>query len=133
MDAQRTALAETCLAGAYDGSLAFPDIVGMLIAAGFDGYAVNYRRNVTTYYLAEGGCVVLDNRPSDQPVAAAFDTAGVAAQIKWAQANPPDYSYSAFCRNVRALGCAGYLVSFPGRRVLYFGRTAETHVEHFPR
>ncbi|MGQ3030094.1 MAG: DUF1398 domain-containing protein [Ferrovibrionaceae bacterium] len=133
MDAQRTAIAETCLAGAYDGSLAFPDIIGMLIAAGFDGYAVDYRRNVTTYCLAEGGCVVLDNRPSDQPVAAAFDAAGLAAQIKWAQANPPDYSYSAFCRNVRALGCAGYLVSFPGRRVLYFGRTAETHVEHFPR
>jgi hypothetical protein len=26
----------------------------------------------------------------------------------------------------------GYLVFFSGRRVLYFDRTAETHVEHFP-
>jgi hypothetical protein len=26
----------------------------------------------------------------------------------------------------------GYLVSFPGRRVLYFGRTGETHAEHLP-
>jgi hypothetical protein len=24
------------------------------------------------------------------------------------------------------------MVSFSGRRALYFGRTAETHVEHFP-
>ena len=31
-----------------------------------------------------------------------------------------------------AAGCAGYLVSFPGRRVLYWGRTAHTHVEMFP-
>ena len=30
-------------------------------------------------------------------------------------------------------GCAGYLVSFPGRRAVYFGRTGETHVELFPR
>jgi hypothetical protein len=33
---------------------------------------------------------------------------------------------------VKALGCAGYLVSFPGRRVVYFGRAAEFHVERFP-
>jgi len=33
----------------------------------------------------------------------------------------------------KAAGCAGYLVSFLGRRVLYFGRSAGTHVEHFPK
>jgi len=33
---------------------------------------------------------------------------------------------------VKAAGCAGYLVSFLGRRVVYYGRSAETHVEHFP-
>ncbi len=30
-------------------------------------------------------------------------------------------------------GCAGYFVSLIGRRAVYFGRTAETHVEPFPR
>lgn len=35
--------------------------------------------------------------------------------------------------DLKALGCAGYIVSFIGRRVLHFGRTAETHVEHFPQ
>ena len=39
----------------------------------------------------------------------------------WAQANPSDYSYVAFSKKVKAAGCAGYLVSFPGRRVVYFG------------
>ena len=76
---------------------------------------------------------MLENRSSEGSVAAQFDPAGVASQVKWAQANPPDYSYEAFCKNVKAFGCAGYMVSFSGRRVLYFGRTAETHVEHFPR
>lgn len=133
MDAQHTTIAERCLSAAYDKTMTFPDIVGALIKAGFEGYVVDYRRNTTTYFLADGDNVVLENRLSEDKVAAQFDQPGVAAQIKWAQANPPGYSYPAFCKNVKALGCAGYIVSFLGKRVLYFGRTAETHVEHFPR
>ncbi len=132
MDDRPAAVARDCLNAAYDKTLAFPQIVGRLIAAGFDGYTVDYRLGTTTYYLPDGDGIALPNRPSDEPVAARFDQPGIAAQIKWAQADPPEYSYAAFSRNVKALGCAGYIVSFPGRRVLYFGRTAETHVEHFP-
>lgn len=132
MDAQRIAIAEKCLAGAHDGTMHFPEIVAILRAAGFDGYAVDYRRDVTTYYLADGGSAALANHAPDHAVAAAFDQPGIAARIRWAQANPPDYSYAAFCRHLRALGCAGYIVSFPGRRVLYYGRTGETHVELMP-
>jgi uncharacterized protein YbcV (DUF1398 family) len=62
-----------------------------------------------------------------------FDSAELVALVRWAQANGPDYSYAAFCEKARAAGCAGYLVSFPGRRVVYYGRTAETHVELFPQ
>ena len=132
MDPQRIAVARDCLDAAYDRTLAFPTIVAKLIAVGFEGYAVDYRRHTTTYYLPDGDSVELANRPMDGAVAAAFDADGIAAQVRWAQADPPDYSYAAFSRNVQAHGCAGYLVSFPGRRVLYYGRTAETHVEWFP-
>jgi uncharacterized protein YbcV (DUF1398 family) len=133
MDAQRIATAQACLNAAYDKSMAFPEIVGTLITAGFEGYVVDYRRHTTTYFLPDGDNVVLENCRSEGSVAPQFDPAGVASQVKWAQANQPDYSYLAFGRNVKAFGCAGYIVSFPGRRVLYFGRTAETHVEHFPQ
>jgi uncharacterized protein YbcV (DUF1398 family) len=133
MDAQSRAIAETCLNAAYDGSQAFPQIVGTLIAAGFEGYLVDYRRGVTVYHHADGDSLELPNRPASAKVAEAFDAEAVKAQIRWAQADPPDYAYAAFCDNVKAAGCAGYLVSFPGRRALYFGRTAETHVEHFPQ
>jgi uncharacterized protein YbcV (DUF1398 family) len=133
MDAQRISIAQTCLNAAYDGSMTFPDIVGRLIEAGFEGYAVDYRRHVTTYFLPDGESVELENRPTPGAVSAVFDRAGVAAQVKWAQANPLDYSYQVFCENVKGCGCAGYMASFLGRRVLYFGRTAETHVEHFPQ
>ena len=132
MDAERISIAQACLNAAHDGSLSFPDIVGRLIAAGFEGYAVDYRRNIQIYYLPDGDSVALDMRPSTGMVAAAFDASEVERLVRWAQANPADYSYFAFCKKAKAAGCAGYLVSFLGRRVVYFGRTAETHVERFP-
>ena len=132
MDAQHVAIAETCLHGAHDGGMSFPVIVQTLITKGFEGYFVDYRRDTTTYYLADGDSVTLENLASGGAIAPGFDADGVAAQIRWAQANPPEYSYDAFCRNVRAAGCAGYLVSFPGRRVVYLGRTGDTHVELMP-
>jgi len=133
MDAKLAAIAKSCLDAAYDKTMAFPEIVGTLIESGFDGYTVDYRRNTTTYFLPNGDSVVFDNPASECSVAPHFDHVGVASQIQWAQASPPEYSYQDFCRNVKTFGCAGYIVSFLGRRVLYFGRTADIHVEHFPR
>ncbi|NUB46806.1 DUF1398 domain-containing protein [Fertoebacter nigrum] len=132
MDAERTAIAETCLHAAHNGSLSFPEIVGRLITAGFEGYAVDYRRNTQTFYLTEGDSVVLDMPQAPGSIGITFDAGEVERLVRWAQANPADYSYSAFSEKAKVAGCAGYLVSFIGRRVVYCGRTAETHVEHFP-
>ncbi len=133
MDAERITVAKACLQAAHDGSLSFPEIVGRLIAAGFEGYTVDYRRDSQTYYLPDGDSVAWDMPQSGGSVAAMFDAAAVERLVRWAQANPADYSYIAFSQRVKAAGCAGYLVSFLGRRVVYFGRTAETHVELFPK
>ncbi|TPE58651.1 DUF1398 domain-containing protein [Sandaracinobacter neustonicus] len=133
MDAERIAIARICLDAAHDGDLSFPEIVCKLVEAGFEGYAVDYRCNTQVYYLPDGDHVELVMPLSAGPVAAAFDSDGVAALVRWAQANAPDYSYAVFCEKAKAAGCAGYLVSFPGRRVVYYGRTAETHIELFPQ
>ena len=132
MEAERISIATACMQAAHDGSLGFPQIVGRLIAAGFEGYTVDYRRNSQAYYHPDGESVMLDMPPSPGTVAAAFQPSTIEALVRWAQANGPDYGYTAFCERVKAAGCAGYIVSFPGRRVVYFGRTGETHVEHFP-
>lgn len=133
MDAERISIAQTCLNAAHDGSLSFPEIVGKLISGGFEGYTVDYRRNSQTYYLPNGDSVTMDMPPSAGSVATAFNATEIERLVRWAQANPTDYSYVAFCEKAKAAGCAGYHVSFLGRRVVYFGRTAETHVEHFPK
>lgn len=132
MDAERKAVAKACLEAAHDGSLSFPEIIGKLLDTGFEGYAVDYRRSTQVYYLPDGDNVEFAMPHSAGPVGAAFDGEGVAALVRWAQANGSDYSYVSFCEKVKAAGCAGYLVSFPGRRVIYYGRTAEIHTELFP-
>jgi len=132
MDATRISVAAGCRDGAETGTMTFPQIVGTLIGAGFEGYAIDYRRATATYFLPDGDFVELPAHRSAVPVAAGFDAAALRAAIREAQAGAPGYTYKGFCAKAAAAGCAGYVVSFSGRRVLYFGRTAETHVEHFP-
>jgi uncharacterized protein YbcV (DUF1398 family) len=132
MDAERISVARASMQASHDGSLSFPDIVGRLIEAGFEGYIVDYRRNDQTHYLPDGDNVIVAMPPSPGAVSADFDASAVEALVRWAQANGAGYSYPAFCERVKTAGCAGYIVSFLGRRVVYFGRTGETHVEHFP-
>lgn len=133
MDAERIAIAKACLDAAHDGSMSFPQIVGALITAGFEGYWVDFRLNRQTYFLPDGDAIECDMPHSEGAIAATFDPGTVATSVRWAQANSPDYRYVAFCEKVKAAGCAGYIVSFLGRRVVYFGRTAETHTELFPQ
>lgn len=132
MDAQKIAIAENCIAGAYADTMSFPQAVGILMEVGFEGYLVDYRGHTRTHYLPNGETLVLPTPAEDGPVAEQFDGAAISAMIRWAQSGAADYTYGAFNRQVTAAGCAGYLVSFTGRRVVYFGRTGELHVEHFP-
>ena len=57
-------------------------------------------------------------------------SAAIQAAIREAQQLVPGYTYVGFSRKVMQAGCAGYIVSFPGRRAVYFGRTAETGLDH---
>ncbi|TCT07770.1 DUF1398 family protein [Aquabacter spiritensis] len=132
MDDRQIAAARTCPAGAETGAMSFPQIVGTLMETGFEAYAVDFRQARATYYLPDGDTLDLPMQPIEAPVAATFDAARIAAAIKDAQCGVPGYTYRGFCNTVTAAGCTGYLVSFPGRRALYIGRTAETHVERFP-
>lgn len=133
MTPQLQATARTCLRAAYDNSMTFPEIVGLLMAAGFESYIVDYRRNVTTYYLPDGDHIMLENDRTEGHVAPDFNKDALTAAIREAQDNVPGYSYVSFCGKAKHAGCALYMVSFPGRRAIYFGRNAETHVEHFPK
>ncbi len=132
MDEDMKALAARSLAGAHDGTMSFPRIVGALGAAGFDSYFVDYRAGIATYYAVDGSSHAAGMAHAHKAVPVAFDRAEVQAAIRHAQSGAADYSYDGFNARVTAAGCIGYLVSLSGRRVVYLARTGETHVEAMP-
>ncbi len=127
---QKTA-AESCLLGAENNTMTFPEIVQTLIREGFESYAIDFRRGRAIYYLPDGQSVEYPTHAAVS-VAENFDADAIKAAIREAQQLMPGYTYTGFCQKVAKAGCAGYVVSFAGRRAVYMGRTAETHVEHFP-
>lgn len=133
METRLIQAAEKCLRGAEDHTMTFLQIVGTLMEEGFESYAIDYRRAKAIYYCTDGDSVELATHRLDVPVAEAFNTEAIQAAIREAQQLVPGYTYAGFCRKVMDAGCAGYVVSFSGRRAVYFGRTAEMHVEHFPQ
>lgn len=132
MDAQQKTLAQNCGDAAESNTMAFPAIVGALTEAGFESYVVDFRRQMAIYYLPNDESVEFKTHEIAIPVAAAFDGAALAAAIREAQTQIGGYSYRGFCAKAKAAGCAGYMVSFSGKRAVYYGRTGETHVEYFP-
>jgi len=132
MNAQQVSIARSCLEGAEANSMTFPQIVGALMQAGFESYAIDLRRNRAVYYLPDGDSVELAMHTLEVATAADFNAQALVAAIREAQMLAPGYTYKGFCAKAAAAGCAGYIVSFSGRRAVYFGRTGETHVELFP-
>ncbi len=132
MDEHKISVARSCLEGAAADTMTFPQIVGTLMQEGFESYAIDFRCATATYFLPDGDGVVLPTHRMAAPIAFALDEGAIQAAIREAQQLVPGYTYAGFCIKVIAAGCVGYVVSFTGRRAVYFGRTAETHVEHFP-
>jgi len=125
-------VARATLEGSESGTTTFPQNLRDLMEAGFDGYAVDFRRSARTYYMPNGETLELKTEPTPTPVAESFDASVVKEAIREAQVLVPGYTYKGFCAKVARAGCAGYVVSLLGRRVLYYGRTCETHTEYFP-
>lgn len=132
MTAKWKELARATLEGAENDTMTFPESAKLLMEAGFDGYVVDFRRLTRTYYLPDGKAMELDTGGATSPVTGRFDAAAVKSAIREAQAQLPGYTYKGFCDKVTKAGCAGYVVSLLGKRVLYYGRTGETHTEYFP-
>lgn len=130
MDPAIVAVIEACVAGSWQGTLPFPEVVGRLAAAGVERYHVDYARHECTHYLASGESLVIPVEHPPTPIAAVFSAAGVEAAIRASQRGEIDYPE--FLRRTLAAGCVGYFVQLTGRRALYFGRLGEVHVEPFP-
>lgn len=113
-----------------EGDQSFGEIVKQLAEAGVERYHQDFSRSERTYYLPDGESEVVRNAAVGATLAGAFSEQGVEAAVRAAQAGT--VTYKEFCRQAMEAGCAGYLVSIAGRRVVYYGRTGDMHVEYFP-
>jgi len=113
------------------GAMSFPDAVGKLLGAGVEYYFVDYVRLQTTFYGADGQSVIMPIAYDGLPaVAPDLDVTALRANILDSQRN--NQPYREFTRRAMAGGVAGYIAFLRGKRVLYFGRNGEQHVEWFP-
>ena len=130
LNTEQTEVVQRCAHGALTGELAFPDIIGRLAQIGVERYHADYSRREITYYLADGDSLVVATPHPAHATAVEFSASAVAAAVGQSQRN--EHTYLDFIQKTMAAGCVGYFVQITGRRVVYFGRNGESHVEHFP-
>ncbi len=130
MDPERMQAIENCVALSLTGEIQFPEVVGRLAAAGVERYHADYCRDEVTYYLPSGETHVVPVEHKAGPLGEVFDAGAVAAAV--GQSQRAEHTYRDFVRKTMAAGCVGYFVQLAGRRVIYFGRNGDCHVEYFP-
>jgi len=130
MNTEKTQVIQECARGAKTGTLTFPEIVGKLAEIGIERYHADYSRQEVTYYLSDGDSLVVTTPHPSHATAVEFSPSAVEAAVRQSQRN--EHTYLDFIRKTMAVGCVGYFVQIAGRRVIYFGRNGESHVEHFP-
>ena len=109
--------------------ISFPEVLARLGEAGIERYHVDLPGAVHSYYLPDGAVVTVSAHETP-PAAAAFAPEEVARAVAEIQRGQIDYR--TFCARVARAGCVGWHVSLIGRRVVYYGRTGDSHVEWFP-
>ena len=130
MNTQAQTVAEHCSQGSDDNTLIFPEVLGQMAEAGIEGYYSDLRRATKIFYMPNGDTIEVITDKVSVLVSESFDATGVEAAVLEIQKGR--LTYKEFCKKVMAAGCASYIVSLPGQRVVYFGRTGEAHIEYFP-
>ena len=113
------------------GSMTFPQIVAGLLGEGVETYQVDYREFRFTFYGANRSVVVVPLTFEGLPeIAEHFDAASLKAAILDSQTK--GQPFREFCRRAVLAGVPSYSVFLKGKRVVYFGRNGDQHVEWFP-
>ena len=109
--------------------MTFPQAVAALVAARVERYHADLMRSERVFYMPDGASERVSMHTSPPP-AAAFVAQGVEAAVGAIQRG--EIPYLEFCARIAQAGCVGYHVFLSGRRVIYYGRKGDQHVEYFP-
>ncbi|MFZ1389273.1 MAG: DUF1398 family protein [Thiolinea sp.] len=111
--------------------MSFPEAVGGLLEAGVDYYHVDYVKQRKTFYGKDGLTAETQIHYMNLPkVAPELDAVALKAVILDSQVN--HQAYEAFTQRAMQAGVVAYFAFLNGRRVVYWGRSGESHTEYFP-
>jgi uncharacterized protein YbcV (DUF1398 family) len=113
------------------GKMTFPNLVRRLLEVGVESYVVDFAAGRKTYYLADGATHTEPMILKLDPVAREFSAHDLLVAIRGAQADT--VRYPEFVKRSTAAGVIGYWAFLSGRKVTYFGRKGEQHIEEFPK
>ena len=113
------------------GKMTFPQVVKGLLEVGVESYLVDFAAKQKTHYLTDGTTETVPMILEPGPIVPEFDSAGLIAAIRGAQADT--VRYPEFVQRSTAAGVIGYWAFLAGKRVIYFGRKGEQHIEEFPK
>ncbi len=113
------------------GKMTFPQVVKGLLEVGVESYIVDFAAKQKTHYLGDETTHTVPMILDPGPIAKDFNSAGLVAAIRGAQADT--VRYPEFVKRSTAAGVIGYWAFLTGKRVIYFGRKGEQHIEEFPR
>lgn len=130
MDARTTAVLHECSRASAEERISFPEVVAALAAVGVERYHTDLVRAETTYYFPDGATERVETHPAALPPAMGFSAEGVESAVRAIQAGT--IGYRGFRERVLRAGCVGWTVNITGRRVVYAGRTGDSHTEWFP-
>jgi uncharacterized protein YbcV (DUF1398 family) len=126
-----TELMHDTLAKSVAGTIGFPEVVRALTEAGVESYRADLVRLEGVFYMPDGRTHVETMGYKAGGIADKFDAAEVVAAIRESQAGRS--KYAEFLSRAMGAGTTNYVVYLDGRKVIYFGRRGEFHVEEFPQ
>ena len=118
------------LAESQAGNLIFPEVVRRLLEVGVESYFCDFARRQETFYMSDGQTHIETMTLLTEPVAEDFSSSGIVAAIRGVQSDA--IRYPEFVKRSTAAGVIGYWAFLTGKKVIYFGRKGEFHVEEFP-
>jgi len=113
-----------------EGHMTFPEVIGRLLAVGVESYQVDFAAGQKTHYLANGETYVETMIAKRDSITEEFSSERIVAAIRGAQADT--VRYPEFVKRATAAGVIGYWAFLTGKKVVYFGRKGEMHIEEFP-
>jgi uncharacterized protein YbcV (DUF1398 family) len=113
------------------GELIFPEVVRRLTEVGVESYFVDLATGTETLYTIDGQSHTAKMTLPLHPIAEDYSPSGIVAAIRGAQADT--IRYPEFVKRSAAAGIVAYWAFLTGKKVIYFGRKGEMHIEEFPR